>query len=116
MNNIASVWKRLLAGMINSGICFLLILIFVYEFSKSSDLTIAAGQFILYLAILVFAYPTVISFFDAFLISVFGGDLGKLLTGIGIVSPDGKKIAFMCRLPSPREFANQICVVEVKQS
>ncbi len=33
-----------------------------------------------------------------------------------VFSPDGKKIAFMCRLPSPREFANQICVVEVKQS
>jgi dipeptidyl aminopeptidase/acylaminoacyl peptidase len=30
-----------------------------------------------------------------------------------VFSPDGKRIAFMRRLPSPREPANQICVVEV---
>ena len=32
-----------------------------------------------------------------------------------VFSPDGKQVAFMRRLPSPREPANQICVVEVKE-
>lgn len=31
-----------------------------------------------------------------------------------VFSPDGKRIAFMRRLPSPREPANQICVVKVR--
>jgi hypothetical protein len=32
-----------------------------------------------------------------------------------VFSPDGKRIAFVRRLPSPREPANQICVVEVRE-
>jgi Tol biopolymer transport system component len=32
-----------------------------------------------------------------------------------VFSPDGKRIAFMRRLPSPSESANQICVVEVRE-
>jgi hypothetical protein len=32
-----------------------------------------------------------------------------------VFSPDGKTIAFMRRLPSPRQPANQICIVAVKQ-
>ena len=32
-----------------------------------------------------------------------------------VFSPDGKRIAFVRRLPPPREFANQICVVDVKE-
>jgi Tol biopolymer transport system component len=32
-----------------------------------------------------------------------------------VFSPDGKWIAFVRRLPSPRELANQICVVDVKE-
>ena len=31
-----------------------------------------------------------------------------------VFSPDGKRIAFVRRLPSPRKLANQICVVDVK--
>jgi hypothetical protein len=32
-----------------------------------------------------------------------------------VFSPDGRRIAFVRRLPSPRELANQICVVDVKE-
>ena len=32
-----------------------------------------------------------------------------------VFSPDGKRIAFMRRLPSPQKPANQICVVEVRE-
>jgi hypothetical protein len=32
-----------------------------------------------------------------------------------VFSPDGKRVAFMRRLPSPREPANQICVVETRE-
>jgi hypothetical protein len=32
-----------------------------------------------------------------------------------VFSPNGKQIAFVRRLPSPRELANQICIIDVKE-
>ncbi len=43
------------------------------------------------------------------------GDASAPLPEACVFAPDGKRIAFMRRLPSPEQTANQICVVEVPE-
>ncbi len=94
MNNIANPLQRLLAYFIDFVVWLVLPVFLIYSFSMSSDLTSVLNKASFYLIFLALVYPLIYAFATPFLISNFGGTIGKLLTGTKIVSSAGKNLGF----------------------
>lgn len=93
MKNIASFWFRILGFLIDWLIHMLLLLALILWVSTSSTMEEATNRFLTFL-IIDFFYSIGFAFFNPYLISRFGGTIGKLLTGTRIVNPEGKKVNF----------------------
>lgn len=94
MNNIAQPWQRLLAYFVDIVFFWIFPIVLVYFLSFSPDATDALNRLFLYLVLLILVYPLIYSLFVSYLISSFGGTLGKLLTGTKIILSDGKNLSF----------------------
>ena len=92
-NNIASPILRLLSGLIDGLILFAITFLFILKISVSTNLFTLMdsllGYFLVFLFFSLFS-PFVISF----MISYFGGTIGKLLTDTRIVDSKGKYLSF----------------------
>lgn len=94
-NNIATVWQRILSHFIDLFVVFLPPLYFLNLVSNTSDVPMLLGRLSFSITFVIFVYPVVYSAFISFMISSFGGTLGKLLTGTKIVNPNGENISFL---------------------
>ncbi|QQG41974.1 MAG: RDD family protein [Candidatus Woesebacteria bacterium] len=94
MNNIASPWQRLLARIIDVTFSWLFPIFLINLFSTSTDTASMLNNLSLYLVLQVLVYPIVYIFFTSFLISRFGGTVGKLVIGIKVVLADGHLLSF----------------------
>lgn len=93
-NNTASVWQRILSHFIDLFIAFLLPLYFLNLISNTTDVQMFLDSFSIGVIFVFFAYPVIYAAFISFMISNFGGTLGKLLTGTKIVNSNGENISF----------------------
>jgi uncharacterized RDD family membrane protein YckC len=94
MNNIAVVWQRILAYLIDVSFILILPLYLLSGLAAINDPTEVLNRFWPYLFFVVLLYPIIYALFVSFMVSSFGGTLGKLLTGTRIVSSDGRKLKF----------------------
>lgn len=93
-NNIASVWQRILSHFIDLFIAFLLPLYFLNLISNTTDVQTFLDSSSIGVVFIFFAYPVIYAAFISFMVSNFGGTLGKLLTGTKIVNSNGENISF----------------------
>ena len=94
MNNIASPWQRLLARSIDVAFLWLFPIFLISIFSTSTDTVSMLNRLSLYVVLLIMVYPIVYIFLSSFLVSRFGGTVGKLATGIKVVLADGQLLSF----------------------
>ncbi len=93
MNNISSPWQRLLARTIDVAFLWLFPIYLINLLSTSTDTAIMLNR--LSLCVVMFmVYPIVYIFLYSFLISRFGGTIGKLAIGIKVVLADGQFLSF----------------------
>ncbi len=92
MNNIAKPIFRILAGLIDFSIVLFMYVYVIFWFSTGSNIEVILDQ--LLIAVIVFLlFGLLYPFIKSFLISTFGGTIGKLLTGTKIIK-DGKNLSF----------------------
>lgn len=91
--HIASAGRRLIAALTDCAIGCLLCLSFLFFVVSAKDLSTLLSSLLQLLLVAIFV-PTFLFFINLFLISRFGGTIGKLLTGIAIVGKDKKYISF----------------------
>jgi uncharacterized RDD family membrane protein YckC len=94
MNNIAHPVSRFFAYLIDFLINLSLSLWPLLIISRADSLLVLMDNIVLvvfyYLLFLSLIWP----FFNTFLISTFGGTIGKLLTGLKIVRPNNQKLSY----------------------
>lgn len=93
MNNIAKIPHRLVSGMIDFLILFLPNLYSIYNLSQSDQPEVILDRG-LYAITFFVVYGLIMIFVNSYMISKFGGTIGKILTGLQIVNPEGNKISF----------------------
>jgi len=94
VDKVASVWLRWLAWLID---LLLLGLFYQFFFLGVVSARTVTGLFDALLNLVIGGFlliPLAYPFLNSFLISQFGGTLGKLLTGTKIVDVEGEKISF----------------------
>ena len=93
MNNIAKPLHRSVAGLIDLSILYLPLLYAVYSLSKVNNInSLLDGLW--YFVVLFMFISVLFPVIDSFMISVFGGTFGKLLTGTKIVNSDNNNLSF----------------------
>jgi uncharacterized RDD family membrane protein YckC len=93
MTNIASPWKRLIAGIIDGLVYANLLTLMFFRITVSSDLVKIMDN-LLYLVLYLLLGTTVVSLLNIALTASAGGSVGKLLTGLKVVRPDNRRISF----------------------
>jgi len=93
-NNIATIWQRILSYLIDLFIAFLIPLYFLNLVSNTADISTFLDKLSFSVTFVILAYPVLYAAFMSFMISNFGGTLGKLLTGTKIVSSNGENVSF----------------------
>lgn len=91
-NNYASLKLRILAA-ITDGAIMLTLYGFLLQYIASQT-TLAHAYYVLVLTLIFFVFNPLIMYHTIFLTYYLGGSLGKLLTGISVVSTDSKKLRF----------------------
>ncbi len=89
----ASILKRIIAKLIDLTLIWAIYLFLLMLVFSQSKITAFLDQ-IVYSIIVVIYLPIVLPFINSILTSIFGGSLGKLLTGIKIINKEGQKISF----------------------
>lgn len=87
----ASFKIRLLASLLDGAIYFLFISLLVFFVLNQATIASAITA-LLFLLIVVF--NPIVAFSSAFFMHYFGGSPGKLLTGLRVLTADGKKLSF----------------------
>lgn len=90
--NIASPLLRIIATLIDKAIFILPILLFTNSVSNSNDLFVFLNKITLILCFVY--YPVILALVNTFIISYFGGTIGKILTGTRIVDSTGNNLTF----------------------
>lgn len=93
MNNIASLWARLIAFLIDTAIG-LTVFGALFLVVSTSDTQSALFSNLLRVTILVLFLSPLHILISSFFIEHFGGTIGKLLTGIEITNENGKHVSF----------------------
>ena len=93
MNNIAKPIHRIISGLIDFAIFIFPITYIICWFSSSEDYENILSRF-WFVVIFLLVLGLILPFFNSFMISTFGGTIGKLLTGTIIVSSNGKRLSF----------------------
>lgn len=94
MNNIAHPSKRLLAYALDTGINLIVPSLLIYNMSLAQTPELLLARLGTLLIFVIFVYPIIYSAFTSGMISLFGGTVGKLLTGTKIVSNSGEGLTF----------------------
>ncbi len=94
--NYASIWVRALAKILDSAIVSLDVFVILFMFSAfwSKSLYDFFPSLLWILLYLLFIRWVVVFFIQPYLISKFGGNVGKILTGLEIVHEDDKYLTF----------------------
>lgn len=93
MNNIAKPIYRIISGLIDSMLFMLPVIYLVYRLSYSSGVENVLDR-LWPIIILVLINNMITVSINSFLISKFGGTVGKLLTGTRIVNSNGQTLSF----------------------
>lgn len=94
MSNIASPWRRLIAFAIDKTLWLLYFITALSWLSASDDIPTTLNRLLVVLVGYLILFSTAYEFINLFLISWAGGTIGKLVTGMAIVRPDGKHVSF----------------------
>lgn len=94
MNNLASSISRFFAYLIDFSINLFLSLWPILLISRADTWPLLMDNMVLAVFYYLLFSSLILPFINSFLISTFGGSIGKLLTGIKIVKPDGKNLSF----------------------
>ena len=89
----ASVWQRLIAGVIDRLVGFTLAVWFVLKLAQSTSVDAILTSLLTYIIFVVW-FGIGYLIIQAYLATKFGGSLGKLITGIEITTSSGKYISF----------------------
>ncbi len=89
----ATFLQRLIADFIDYILSYQLFLLLVLRLAQSTSVEVILDTLLTYI-IFALVYALAFLALQAFLISRFGGSLGKLITGIAIVDANGKHISF----------------------
>ena len=93
MNNIAKPIYRIISGLIDYMLFILPAIYLVYRLSYASNIeNVLDGLWPIIIFFLIYNIITVC--INSFLISQFGGTVGKLLTGTRIVNLNGQTLSF----------------------
>jgi len=93
MNNIAKPIYRIISGLIDYMLFILPAIYLVYRLSYASNIeNVLDGLWPIIIFFLIYNIITVC--INSFLISQFGGTVGKLLTGTRIVNSNGQNLSF----------------------
>lgn len=91
---IASPGKRILAGLVDVLISWTIWLVFIYQIASAHNFTELLDAVLVFVVVGFILLPQIIMLFHIWMISTFGGGPGKLLTGLEVVRPDGKRLTF----------------------
>ena len=93
MNNKASVLHRLIAGMIDFSILFIIILLPVF-YLLSAEIPMQLLNRLVFVIFFLIVYSLLYPFIISLLVSRLGGTLGKMFTGTRIVDNEDRKLSF----------------------
>ena len=93
MENKANFGQRFLAFIVEALIVLIFYQIILMIFLPSQNPSLTLSSLFLWLSLMI-VFNLLWTLANLLLISKFGGSVGKLLTGIEIVSPAGEKISF----------------------
>ncbi len=93
MSNLASVKKRILAFLVDLLLLWLCYQLVLYFLVSTGSLPVLLDRLLLSVFIFLIIFPLLFPLISFFLISRFGGTLGKLVTGIEIIDASGKRLS-----------------------
>ena len=93
-NKYASFWQRLIAHLVDLGIGYALFIWLLTNISSKTTVSDIFSGFLSYFIIAIW-YGVIYLLAQSFLISRFGGTVGKLLTGIKITDQNGDNLTFL---------------------
>lgn len=89
----ASILKRIIAKLIDLSLIWAIYLFLLMLVFSQAKITAFLDQ-IVYSIIAVIYLPIILPFINSLLTSLFGGSLGKLLTGIKVINQKEQKLSF----------------------